>query len=284
LKKIIGATLKTITGDEPRDEQIEAASEAVSEAISESQSTSQASNEVHNHNTTVLNFGAPDSDSYMPAVQSDFRYEDCEIHLTWADAKRDIHKHIQVSRKLHIMTSRGGFISNFDEENENEGSNMFLQSIQSQDNDILVLLPDIEHACPKRNWILQREGERPEARLAEGIKSAIEAIKEIRVVKFSQGEKKTKTVDATSHVKFYDSLHIGKIIILDNYAYFQPYFADTSKNPVFKYNKESNMYKCLDRLVACTSEFARPINATHPCQECPNFAREDVDTMVTPYE
>jgi|GEM_PF-1592191 len=197
-----------------------------------------------------------------------------ESFKNWDDANTDISKEMNKSNKLYILASRGNFLISDDD------NNPYIRYMNDKSKKIRILLPDIHDRCKKQNWIHQRVTEMQklpdtviteDSQLIHDIESVIKIIK--NVVLFD-GHDKSRSI------AYFDSLHIGKIILLNEVGYFQPYFKEIKGEDgvVYKYEKSTYMYRWLSRLVDNTCEFAVPINETnHACNSCVSRSGGTID-------
>jgi len=190
-----------------------------------------------------------------------------EVFEDWSRADPDIQMELKDSNKLYIMTSRGDFLTN------EEDGNPYLRYMHDGHRDVLILLPDIYNRCKKQDWIGQRVREvrdapgsiiRRDEHLVEKVQHVVTMIKDI--VLYSGYDRRKR------RIAFFDSLHIGKIVLLDRVGYFQPYFFGLKgkDGKVYKYSEQTDMYKLLSRLVKNTDEFATSIDdkREHLCEQC----------------
>lgn len=145
-------------------------------------------------------------------------------------ANQDIVKEMGKSSKIYIYTGRGHFLQ------EPEYSNVFDKD--STDVKIILPLPDSEN-----KWLKQRAEEMHV--INEGFTNETLAADIRGIATFLNPKVRNQRIK----LQYSDSQHIGKIIILDNCAFFVPYqnnkFGKDTK--VYKYKLGAYMYNWLDR-------------------------------------
>lgn len=145
-------------------------------------------------------------------------------------ANQDIVKEMEKSGKIYIYTGRGHFLQ------ESEYSNVFDKD--STDVRIILPLPD-----PENKWLKQRAEEMHI--INEGFTNETLATDIRGIATFLN----PKVINQKIKLQYSDSQHIGKIIILDNCAFFVPYQKDKfgKDTKVYKYKLGAYMYNWLDR-------------------------------------
>jgi len=171
----------------------------------------------------------------------------------WDQANPDILKELKKSKKFYVMAGRGHFLL----------GESYKRYMIDGNNEVLILLPDIDNGCKKQNWISQRVDEMKKvsaARLNEDkllIGEIQDVINQIKGYFTSGGN------NGKRHIAYFDSLHIGKIVLMEKVGYFQPYLSDRigEDGTVYKYKKSSYMYKWLERLVNEIDRSAIPLGS-----------------------
>jgi len=194
-------------------------------------------------------------------------------YTVFADAKAalpDVIREMTSSNSLRIMAGRGNFLL------RNDSPNPYHEYIQNPDKKVIILLPDIYNRCKKQDWIKQRAIEMSSV-ADTSIHSDTQLVEEIRLV---TGMIRNIVVGYSideSHrfVACFDSLHLGRITLLDAVVYFQPYQSDRKgeEGPVLKFHKTTNpnIYLWLERVFDKTREYSTPINVsrcTIACGDC----------------
>lgn len=133
----------------------------------------------------------------------------------------DLKEELFKAKFIHMFTGRGRFL--FEEP--------FRTVLEKQNIEIKILLPDIESAYDI-DWIETALNKiAPHESFRKQVSASIEYV-------LSLSKKNQRVM-----LKRYHALAIGRIIITDCVAYFQPYTKDFSdKSPVYKYKLGSFMY------------------------------------------
>ena len=178
-------------------------------------------------------------------LQKASRANKVTVFEEWGEAEKDIEKQMADSRSLRVMASRGGFLCEY----ESGTCNPYLAFMNKSDKSVIVLLPNI-NSDGSNGWIEYRANEMAEIegsaiRSAEQLRANIQST--IVTITPIIGEEKDSP---ERKLKFFDMLHLGKIIILDKVAYFQPYLEGKfgKDGRVYKYGKNADMYMWLDRV------------------------------------
>ena len=175
--------------------------------------------------------------------------------LDWNAAEADVVKNMEKSCFLYILTGRGNFLLS----GGNSDKNPYFKYFSDKNNEVIVLLPNIYDKDRDKKWIKQRVEEMKDVKNA--MITEIDAF-EAQVNAVIMGIEKAVLCVDKRLIALFDSFHIGKIILLDEVAYFQPYLSDIDGKDgrVYRYKKKSDMYKWLERLVLKTKDFATPIS------------------------
>ena len=176
----------------------------------------------------------------------------------WNAVEADVIKNMEKSSFLYIMTGRGNFLLGGD---RGSGKNPYFEYFSDKNKKVIILLPNIYDEC---KWIIQRVEEMK--KIENSMITGVPAFKAQIHAVIMGIEEAVLCVDKKRFIALFDSFHIGKIILLDKVAYFQPYLSDTDGKDgrVYKYKKNSDMYKWLERLVLQTQEFATLISNYSP--------------------
>lgn len=179
----------------------------------------------------ILNFASMKFRKLMYGIvdlvlNTDLRY----VYSNSDAADKDIVKEMQKSNKIYIYTGRGHFLQ------EQEYANVF--DMDSTDVKIILPVPN-----ETNKWLIQRANEMNV--INEGFTSATLASDIRGIANFLQ----PKVASGKIKLQYSDSQHIGKIIILNNCAFFVPYQKDKfgKDTQVYKYKIGAYMYNWLQR-------------------------------------
>lgn len=156
-----------------------------------------------------------------------------DIHYVYKDfkqAKDNVSSLLSKTSKVYIYTGRGNFLHDSE----------YLDTFDNKNIDVRIVLPVPDET---NKWLIQRADEMHLINDGFTAKTLSTDIK--NVVTFLEPSIQGKKVQ----LRFSDSQHIGKIILLDSCAFFTPYqnnkFGQDTK--VYKYGANTYMYHWLER-------------------------------------